>query len=768
MIKCRNILLLLLLVFQAYGQNIVVNEFVSDNNSLVDADGDFSDWIELYNTGNTAIDLENFSLSDDLNMLEKWRFPSVTIPAKGFLLVFASSKNRYGTELHTNFKISSNGEALFLSSPTLGMIDQTPNVALGENVSFGRLPDGSANLITLQDASPNASNNANNQLLFSDESGFYTTTINLTITSLNNDPIYYTLDGSVPDLNSNLLSGALLLKERHNEPNVLSEIETTAPDEAIYCQEWIAPKVRIDKAVVLRSASYNSSGARTSEIYTKTYFIDKETGKYDLPVVSLVTDPENLFNQDSGIYVPGVHFDLNHPDNTGNFYQRGDDWERPIHIEYYEEDGALGFKQNAGVRIHGAISRQGAQKSFRMYARSAYGEKQFNYPLLPQRNHSTYKRFVLRTSSGVTTRDEVCFKDELANDIAKNLNIDYQAFRPVVLFLNGEYWGIYSIRDRLDKYFVEYTNNIDKDEIEFYEDNPTHFEQLKDFIRTNDLAVKANFDYVKTQIELDNFIDTYISELFFANTDWPSNNNIRWRPTTPGGKWRWIFYDLDFGMIETHENMLEHATGTDSTIVWPNPAESTFLFRNFLKNEAFVDQFLNRYFEIMDTDFNRSKMLTKLDALKAIYSKEINRQSERWQYPENYSEWESDINKYLVSFLKQRSCIIEKNISQFFDYPKVDYHCFDTIVNPIQDTELILAPNPCSDYFFLYNRSDNTIEGDYIIFNVVGHIVDQNYDIVLHPGEKQYFRLENQSRQNCILKFHGKEKSFVKKIVIIP
>lgn len=755
---------LLCLTVRTNAQNIVINEFVSDNNSFADSDGHYSDWIELYNHGNTAIDLKDFKLSDDGSDLGKWQFPSVIIPANGFLLIFASSKNIYGVELHTNFKISSSGEALYLSDPGSTIIDQTVPISLGEDRSFGRLPDGSNNQFVLPKASPGTSNNVNNQLSFSHAAGFYDSSFDLTVLGRNLDSIYYTIDGSEPTSNSSLLNGPLLLEERHNDSNVLAEIPSTANKYDIVCKEWIAPFVNIDKAVVLRCASY-SNGLRTSEIYTQTYFIDQEKKKYKLPVVSMVTDNRNFFDEDRGIYVPGIHFDSLRPNKTGNFFMRGDDWERPIHIEYFEKDGSLGFKQNAGVRIQGAISRQGAQKSFRLYARSEYGEKYFNYPVLPQRTNDQYKRLVMRTATGITG-GEVCLKDELAADAVQHLNVDYQAYNPVVLFLNGEYWGIYSIRDRLDNYYIEYTHNLDKDEIEFFEDNPTHYENLEQFIRNNDLAVNLNFDYVKTQIDLDNFIDTYISEMYFANTDWPGNNYKRWRPTTPEGKWRWIFYDLDFGMEHTDKDMFEHTTGEDSTIVWPNPAKSTFLFRNLLKNEQFVDQFLQRYYKLMDTYFSEEVMLDKLDSLKTIYGFEISRQSERWQYPRSCEKWESDIDEFLVSFLEKRYCFVVKNINQFFDSPRRKFDCLNPMVTPTH-INLMITPNPNSGDFSLFNNSDITMQGEVFIFDLLGRMIAHKSNVVLYPDEKESFSLDFLADQSYFLKYVGEKTSIIKKISVV-
>ncbi|PID88942.1 MAG: hypothetical protein CSB02_00035 [Bacteroidia bacterium] len=330
-------------VASMYGQTVVINEFMAKNGTTIqDKDGDFSDWIELYNPSDATIHLLNYGLSDDADELGMWLFPEVSILPHSYMLVFASKKNSVDTtELHTNFKISASGEALFLTDASGVVIDQTDAIELSEDASYCRVPDGSTNWIVTNVSSPNASNNNSNQLIFSNQEGFYSAPFSLSINSATGDTVYYTLNGDIPTTSSNYFTEPLLIQDRSAEPNVFAEIPSSPPQELIAYKAWESPGHPIDKATILRCASYRN-GVRTSKVYTKTYFVDPHIfEKYTMPVISLITEGDNLFSNDSGLYVPGIHFNIEDPQWTGNYFMRGEDWERDIHIEYFEPEGMV-------------------------------------------------------------------------------------------------------------------------------------------------------------------------------------------------------------------------------------------------------------------------------------------------------------------------------------------------------------------------------------------------------------------------------------------
>lgn len=732
---------------QLYGQSIVINEFMPANNTTIqDEDGDYSDWIELYNNSDYSVNLLNYSLSDDKYELRKWIFPDLTIATSEYLLVYASGKNRSaGKEIHTNFKISAGGEEIYLCDNSEQIIDQTNWVACSDDEVYERNPDGSNNWVKSYHPSPGYSNIANNFLSLSPGNGFFTSPFYLHIFSQNGDTIYYTMDGSIPNLHSPIYTDPILMTDKTSSPNYFSEIPSSPKQSDISYKAWESPDILIDKANIIRCASFRMS-ERSSKIYTSTYFINHSIlSKYEMPVISLVTAEENLFAYEDGIYVPGIHYKNEDPEWTGNYYQEGDEWERPVHIEYFETDGSLGFSQDAGIRIHGLKTRQAAQKSLRLYARNEYGEKYFNYPLLPKKSNTEYKRFLLQTSMG-SWRGNFIFGDVLAQDIVRELNFESQDFHAVVVFLNGEYWGIHTLRDRIDERFIEYTSGVDKDSVDLINGNyrlveagsNEHYIELAKYIEANDLTLESNYEYVKTQIDICSFIDYQIAEMFFTNKDWPKNNQKLWRPQTTDGKWRWIFFDIDAGCGNYNTDMFEHSLLTANDEEWVNLPVSTYLFRNLLKNQSFTNQLITRYAEILNTNFNINTMHIKLNSVKEMYMGEIPRHISRWNYPNSYSAWENELIDELLCFLEERPCAVEKNIKSYFNLTDFDFTCrhgYD-----ISDS-IILGPNPNEGIFFLQNNSAESYFGPITITDITGKIVLIKAYIFLSEGEKEYFDL---------------------------
>lgn len=767
-------LYLLFVNHKSFSQDLVINEIMSLNEStIMDKFGDYPDWIELYNNSNYSINLHNYCVSDDAEELDKWKFPEVTISANSYLLIFASGKNILDTtELHSNFKISSAGENLFLSNSDCNIIYQIDPVTLMEDETFGSIPDGSDFKMKLSNPSPGSSNLLNNQLAISHTGGFYKSPFCITIKSFSDDTIYYTLDGTIPTTNSNIIEDSLFLDYKYLLPNIISEIPTTPDQSMMSYKAWESPANIVDKATILRYVSCKN-GKWTSKVYTHSFFIDSTIfEKYQMPIMSLVTEDNNFFSNDSGIYVPGVHFDINNPEWSGNYFKSGRTWERPVYIEYFENNGNLGFSQDAGIRIHGGKSRGAAQKSLSLFARSEYEKKYFRYPLFPDNDKDKFKRFLLRTTMGDWDVQTI-IKDVLAHDIVKELGLEYQNYQPVIVYLNGEYWGIHTIRNRIDKWYIANTFDIDEDSVDIIGGNVDHVEagsnshyiNLIEFIEKNDLSSEYNYEYIKTQIDIGNYITYMISELFFANIDWLSNNVKLWRPQTPDGKWRWFFYDLDAGFGDYTYNMFVHATMNDDQIVWPNPPASTFLFRNLLKNDRFVDQFINRYAEILNQDFNPDTLENKLFSIKELYKNEITHHISRWGYPENEIQWEEEIENVLLRFLQKRPCYVEYNLVSFFNLKEFGFTCEMSDVE--QNERLVIAPNPSDGIFFIYNNSKSALNGTISISDVTGKIVYTENDASLERNEKKYIDLSEIPSNTYILNFYNTSFSERKKIVIV-
>ncbi len=723
--------LMFLMINTIVSQEIVINEFMSSNTStLQDSDGDFSDWIEIYNRGEAAVNLKGFMLSDDTLAPAKWRFPEMTFLPKTFIVIFASGKDRPDTtELHTNFKIKNEGEYLLLSDSNGVRFDLMQPVELSDDLSFGRFPDGWAGLMFLGTPTPGNMNNAGINVSFSMPAGFYKQPFKLAIETSNPfDTIFYTLDGSIPDTSSFMYSDSVPIYFRDTCPDYFSLIPTSPAKLKDYFRRWYPPNGPVAKANVVRAASY-LNGEFRSPVLSATYFVDTaiftET-KY--PIVSILTDSLNLFDFNTGIYVPGVFWDTLDTDFSGNYFQKGDEWERPAHLEYFEDSGNLALDLEVGLRMHGKITRHAPQKTIRVYARSEFGEGYFTYPLMINSDQDKFKRFLIRSS--YADGSQTFFKDEMTHDLVKDLNLDLMYYRPVTVFINGEYWGTQIIRDRIDKYSLGLKYNIEPDSIDMLENNSeieegsnTDYLNMLEYIENNDLSDQEHYDSIKKRMDIENYIDYQIVEIYFNNNDWPGSNIGYWRERAPGAKWRWILFDLDNCYMDYAFNTLDFVTFEGDTcyqtLTW-----ATFLFRNLLKSDEFKHQFISRFDSLLKTTFQRDTVLNQISIFTQQYEHDIDRHIDRWQFPRSHQGWLDDINFTLNSFARERPCYMREFILNFFDLDEDDlaFTCSESIAE-IAEKRFVIAPNPASATFSLIIDGLDFTECQITIFDNLGRAI---------------------------------------------
>lgn len=557
-------------------------------------------------------------------------------------------------------------------------------------------------------------------IVFSHQPGFYTEAIELEIHSLSNDPLYYTLDGSIPVPGSEgcyLYRTPIELRNRSSEANGISMIPT-APADIYY--KWAAPEENIFKANVIRVMSFplDKPSGRT---HTASYFISEDIiGKYSMPLISITTNNENLFDFDSGIYVPGVHLDPNKGiKETGNYFMKGRDWERAAHIEFFSIGGELEFSQDFGIRIHGGNSRLAPQKSLRAYARSEYGKSRLEYRLFPELEIESYKRFVLQMCDLRSKR--AIFIDDIVRDLSKDIT-DGMASRPCITFINGEYWGIYRLRERIDEYYVSSHHNVDDDEIDLLESSlmravegsNTDYSDLINYIKQNELSDSASYSYVKDKVDIDQLIDYLSTEIYFANYDWPMGNIKYWREQSNTSKWRWLLYDLDQGFVNPEYNMFEHAS-LDGRKTWPNPDHSTFLFRSLLKNQDFEDLFLSRILYLANHYFETGIVLDKISEYQSLFEPEIDGHFRRWTTAGDRELWIKDLNQVKV-FARSRPYYFKSQLIDFFDNDSLR-------VSELSDQPSFISfPNPTRDQVSIEFREANKHYYNYSVFDLYGRL----------------------------------------------
>lgn len=574
-----------------------------------------ADYLQV-GTNTVAIQVHNAaSTSNDLSMI-----PFITIGRHSsnphsstfFGLQFADP------QLHSNFRLSAAGETIVLTDAGGAMIDQVQTGPMYVNVSRGRHPQGLPGQFYFEYSTPGSENTASafeaftEQVVVSPPGGLVSGAV--TVTMSHSSPtaeIRYSLDGSEPSELSTLYSGPIAV------PGPIGVVRARAFED----EKW------------------------PSRPTCDTY-VDGVTSA--LPIYSLVTDPVHLWDHDTGIYALGPNAQPFWPYRGANFYLP---WERPVHVEMFEPDGSVPLKFDGGIMIHGGVSRSFDQKSFRIYARGGYGTERQYYRQFIDRGYDDMKRTVLR--NGGTDWANAILRDGFANRVVEGLDMETSSFRAAMVLLNGEYWGIQNLRERIDKYYLEDRFDIDPENIDLLELNSKvikgdadHYDQMLQFIRDNPLSDPANYSQLQTWMDSANFARYFACEIFFSNPDWPQYNIKYWRPRTPEGRWRWIFYDIDNGLGRSAGFGHNTLGGVVNAGGW-----DTFLFRSLLENADFKRDFINGYADLMNTVFQPSRTLPILDDMATEMDPEIDRHFSRW--PGSRAKWEFEINE-VETFLSIR------------------------------------------------------------------------------------------------------------------
>lgn len=441
------------------------------------------------------------------------------------------------------------------------------------------------------------------ELTFSPIGGVYDSGTTVTLDAGEGATIYYSLDGTIPSSGSN----------RYTKPIVVNEV------------------------ALIRAVAYKSG--KRSAVVTNTYVCDRP---YDLPVVSLATDPENLWNFEYGIYVEGCCADTIEPHMGANYWM---DWERSANIEMYDEEGELCFNQGCGINIFGGFSRMLPMKSLAVFARSKYGDNRFRYPIFPEREEDEYKSFILRNSGGDFKRTHI--RDAFMTQLAKPTGVAIQAYRPAVVFINGKYWGIQNIREKISEHYLKSNYGVDKDNVDILRQNgvkrhgySTNYKKLLAYLRQNDLADDSNVEKLRTFMDVDDFIRYNIAEVYSDNRD--AGGNIRyWRERNDSAKWRWVYYDIDQGLGNNAPQGYKRNTLLKFTSVnnekWPDPPWSTFIIRSLLKNKKLENQYINTFADHLNTVYHADTANRLMDEMVAVIDDEMKFHQKRWGA--SYKNW---------------------------------------------------------------------------------------------------------------------------------
>ena len=630
------------------------DRFVVDNFQDILVQGNNTLSIQVHNVSNESSDLTIIPFLTALFSSESSQ--GVTPPD---ILQFSSTNS-----LHTDFKISSSGESIYLKNDNGDLLDSISFENLQSDVSIG-VSANSSELVYFQTTTPNEENDSNefdglvsSTVQFSNDGGALYNSINLTLSGNEDDEyIRYTLDSSEPD----------------------------------YTSTFYDSPIQINSNSVIRAKIFKNNYL-PSYSDTRSFFFNTS---HDMPFVSIVSDPYNLFDNDYGIYELGDDADSGFPYFGANFWE---DWERPSHFSFYNSDGGLEVGFNAGIKIFGAYSRGNAQKSFAFFARGQYGLSEFNYPFFSELNYSKFQSFTLRNSGNDWLKSQI--KDAATTSLMYGTDLEYQSHRSVASYINGDYWGLYNIREKVNEHFIASKANVSVDNIDILTNNSEivygtneDYINLKNFISFNSLNVQSNYEYVKTQIDIDNFIIYNVIQLYGDNQDWPGNNIKYWK--SDGGKWRWILYDTDFSFagewwawdVNNHylRNTLNFVLSGNQTN-WANAPWATFMLRNLIQNTEFRNKFVNRYADEINTRFLGSNVVQHFNDIYDRIIEEVPDHMQRWNSdddPYNYVE-------YMINFAVNRPEYAKEHILSELDLP--NYHKV-SIDNPTPDIGFVKVNN---------------------------------------------------------------------------
>ena len=558
------------------------------------------------------------------------------------------------------------------------------------------------------------------EVLFSHYGGFYDEPFVLSLGCTDwNCQVHYTTNGNSPTASSALYETPLFLDERLYSSSDIY----TLPVSPLF--EPFQPE-SVKHAIVIRAAAFDGEGKCVSDVVTQTYLIrSMGCDHHGLAVVSVCCDSLSLFDYNTGILVPGVYYDPEEPETTGNYFQRGMKWERLANVEFYELDNT-GINQQCGLRAHGNRARKAPAKGLKIYAREEYGKKRFKHRFFDTTPIKSFKHLILKPFSTLWPRSGV--QDYVANRMALQMGLEAPNSRPVVVYLNGEYWGIYFLQEKLDDHYLEDHFGIEPEQcniicgngingftgewdVEVESGEGSSFDQMMDWLEDADLSDSTNYSYISNLVNIDNFIDYQILETFIANTDWPANNFRCWQ--SGDSKWRFAFFDGDATMLENDYEVLGNATYVRNDR-WHTGGKSTLLFRRLLENNDFKFRFNNRVNELCNSVLQNSSTTTILDGIVRDMRLEVPNQVARFGYPDNmdYWNWACSLSRdFLVNRVADYQVFCE-------NYESLKIHDYQSNTD-----EFVLYPNPTEDVVHIMMLDGRSRETSFLLCDLMGRVI---------------------------------------------
>lgn len=537
------------------------------------------------------------------------------------------------------------------------------------------------------------------KVVFSQQGGFYEDSFPLELWCPDGLHIRYTVNGATPTADAQPYSEPLFLNEELFSKSDIYTIVNCIPSVYHAVDD-------VKHAIVIRAAVFDDNDSCVGPVVTHSYFI-KALGcdLHGLPVLSLAADSLDLFDYETGIFIPGANYDPADSTSTGNYNMTGREWERQINMEFYETDNS-GLNQQCGLRTHGGASRWFQQKGMRLYARDEYGKKRFKHRFFETTPIASFKRLNLhpyRCSNWLHTGGQ----EYLSQRVAAQLDIDGLGVRQVVVFINGEYWGIYTLEESPDERYLEDHYDIDLDEVNIlkywgvtaYGDGMDWW-RFRNWIENADLNQPADSAYAFSRIDIPSFIDYFLLEVFGANLDWPQNNVLLWQ-ASEGAPFRMMFFDGDGCFTRWYYPALYNAM---------HQGGNSLIINKLMASEAFKSMLNERYLVLKNSVFSVGSMKTIWDEYRELVGEEVPDQAERFGFPASLERWQSDMDSTEAFFTKR-----------FIGFNQELQNVFELNTPEVKGN--MVYPNPNNGTFFVLVFSENCSMMNVEVMNVLGQIV---------------------------------------------
>lgn len=595
-----------------YEQNkkdLIINEVMSSNYSYLPQNSyNYYDWIELKNNSNQDINLSDYYITTSLNDMEMYKLEDIVLkPGEYYILMASGDENLSNNSYkHTNFKISST-ESLYIIKNNK-VTDSMFICDIPTGYSFGR--DESYGFVYMSTPTPSKDNNSGKYEIayspdFSINAGVYNDVTTMSLELDAPGTIYYTLNGSNPTTSSYVYDSPITL----------------------------------DKTTVVKAINVEE-GKYISDIVTSSYIINEN---HTLPVVSVSLNPNNFASLQANNWV--------------------EDLEYSASAELFELDGT-GFNIPCGLKLFGGSTRGLAKKSFSLKFRKQYGESELHYQVFDNRDNSVYNSLVLR--SGSQDNLAAMMRDPLMTSLMEDTSVDVQAYKTVILYINGKYWGVYNIREKVDENFIASHYNVDSDKTnivridgEVSVGSKQGYLDIINYVNSHNMANTENYNYIKEKIDIDSLITFWVAEVYATNND-IINCRFFSHPDIDDGKWKYIFYDLDYALYNYRVNYYLFMTDVGGMSDFKVPTD---LMRNLMKNAEFKKRFVEILSDILKNKLSDERILEYIDDMYNLLLPEMPRNQERWGQTMN--EWNEAVEE-LKNYVKNRRGYLLSQTKNYF------------------------------------------------------------------------------------------------------